>query len=66
MALFWVMKNLMGHAVWENQEKDADGEHKRKWRKDMHEDSKDLNVKVESIFQGLGISSPSTQKPPEY
>ena len=51
VALFQVMKNMMGHSRWERQEKNEGEEHEGQWRKEMHAEFKALNLKMDSILQ---------------
>ena len=55
VVLFWVMKNLIGHSMWEKQEMGGNEEQLVQWRSEMTDDLKWLNQKMDTILQGLGM-----------
>ena len=58
VALFWVMKNLIGHSAWDKEEMgEADGKLAQWWEK-MTSDSKRLNQKMDTIKECLGMQVP--------
>ena len=58
IALYWVMKNIIGHAMWERLEQNDGEEPTNQWRKVMQDESKEFHLKMDSILQSLGIRYP--------
>ena len=62
LALFWVMKNLMGHVLWDHMEKEEGGATLVQCWKVNHVETSRLNAKMDEVLEALGIlpSSPPT------
>ena len=56
--MYWVMKNIMGHVLWERQEKEeGDIVPIQNW-KENHEESIVMHHNINPIMKEMGISVP--------
>ena len=55
VGFFYVMKNLMGHVLWERLQKEEGDEFPAQCWKDNHDETNKLNVKVDAMMLVLGI-----------
>ena len=58
--LFWVMKNLMGHVLWERLQKEEGDEVHISCQKEHHSKTNQLNAKLDDILASLGIYDPAS------